>query len=209
MSRPLRITLIVLLALVTGALGAGASWYLQQRRAGVLAEGPVVIERMREVARLETLEVSLYEIVQFKQDPKIRDSLMGTALEMAKEKWFPEQGKAIVFATARIGLDLSRLDREHVRVQGDLVEVILPRLQTTVELKPEETLVVDSNLDSQQTMQLLEVAKRRFEAKLNQDARLQEKARASSERSLRALLITLGYPQVRFVETLPPLMNPG
>lgn len=209
MSRPLRITLVVLLALVTGATGAGVSWYLQQRRAGVLPEGPVVIERMREVARLETLEVSLYEIVHFQPDAKVRDSLMGTALEWAKYELFPEEGKAIVFATARIGLDLSRLDREHVRVQGDQVEVVLPPLQTTVELRPDETLVVDSNLDSQQTMQLLDVAKRRFEAKLNKDSRLQEKARVSSERSLRALLITLGYPKVRFVETLPPLMHPG
>jgi len=209
MSRPLRIGLVVLLALVTFSGGVGATYLLLRPPSRQLPDGPMVIERMRETARLETLEVSLYEIIHFQPDPKLRDSMVGTALEWAKFELFPKQGKAIVFATARLGLDLSRLDREHVRVQGDQVDVVLPPLQTQVELRPEDTLVVDSNLDSQQTMQLLEVAKRRFEAKLNRDQRLQEKARASSERAIRALLITLGYPNVRFVEALPPLMHPG
>ncbi|RYY34246.1 MAG: hypothetical protein EOP59_16650, partial [Sphingomonadales bacterium] len=49
--------------------------------------------------------------------------------------------------------------------------------------------VIDSNLDSAQTAQLLEKARLAFEREVRQDRRLQQKARQSAERSLRGLLL--------------------
>jgi hypothetical protein len=66
---------------------------------------------------------------------------------------------------------------------------------------PREAL--GSNLDSAETARLLELAKVAFEREVEADRGLRERARASAERQIRALLTTLGFAAVHFVETLP------
>jgi hypothetical protein len=204
-----RVVRTVIFGVVACVIGAAAAWSVLRPARRQLPDGPIVLEKIREVARLETLEAQLYEVVQYKVDPKERSSIIGVVYEFAKDTYFPDEGRAVVFATAHVGFDLSKLDREHLRVRGDQVEVVLPPLSTTVELKPAETMVITSNLDSQQTMALLDMAKSRFESKVNTDAKLQQRARASGERAIQALLITMGYQQVHFVEALPAIANPG
>jgi hypothetical protein len=90
-----------------------------------------------------------------------------------------------------------------VKVQDREVFVVLPPLRTTIELRPEDTEVIGSNLDSAETARLFELAKVAFEREVAADALLRAKARASSERQVRALLVTIGFRAVHFVDALP------
>ena len=53
------------------------------------------------------------------------------------------------------------------------------------------------------TARLLELARTAFEREVEADPALRERARASAERQIRALLATLGFSAVHFVEALP------
>jgi hypothetical protein len=71
-----------------------------------------------------------------------------------------------------------------------------------VELRPGETEVIGSNLDSAETARLLELAKVAFERELQADRALQAKARAAAEQALTALLLQVGVERVEFVDSL-------
>lgn len=163
-------------------------------------ETPAVLTQMREVARLETLEVSVYRKVSYEPEVPPSTSLAGDVLAWAKHSVAPRRGRAIVFATVHVGLDLSRLRDEDVHIAGDVIEVVLPQPQVRVELLPLETEVIASNLDSAQTAALLEKGRITLEHDVQADAALRQRARASSERALRALLTTFGFRDIRFVE---------
>ena len=164
----------------------------------------VVIEKVREVARLETLEVTLYQKVSFAPDPKEAKSTVGSLLEWARFTLRPPKGKAILFAKAHLGFDLGQLDKKHLRIEGDRVSLALPPLKTQIELLPGETEVIDSNLDSAQTAQLFDTAKQAFQSEIEHDRALQEKAQDSAKRALEGLLLELGFREVEFVPTLTP-----
>ncbi len=186
------------------ALGAGLGLALRLARRGPeLPDPPAVATQIREVARLETLEVSLYKKVAFAPEPSPADSTWGDVVGWLRHTFRTPRGKAIVFAIARVGLDLSKLDPSSVRVSGREVFVVLPPLRTTVELRPDETEIVGSNLDSAETARLFELARAAFERQVVADAALRGRARASAERQIRALLATLGFAAVHFVDALP------
>jgi hypothetical protein len=88
-------------------------------------------------------------------------------------------------------------------VQEREVYVVLPPLRAVVELRPGDTEIIGSNLDSAETAGLLDLAKTAFEREVEADRALRERARASAERQVRALLVTLGFAAVHFVEALP------
>ena len=94
-------------------------------------------------------------------------------------------------------------------MSGRRVEAVLPPVQVQVELKPAETEIIGSNLDSKQTAQLFELARAGFEREVAADERLKAQARASAEQSLRALFVGLGFSEVDFVKELPPLVSRG
>jgi hypothetical protein len=205
--RALLRTLVV--ALVACLVGMGVAAYLLRFRNDAVPDPPAVVEKIREVAKLETLQVTTYKTVTFKPDPQATGSLAGDLLSWAKYSLLPKEGKAIVFADLSAGLDLERLTPDKLRVQGDSIQVVLPPIQTRVELRPADTLVVGSNLNSEQTMQLLDLAKRIFESEVDRDPALYEKARQSSERAIRALLITLGFREIIFVPSMSATVKPG
>lgn len=188
---------------VVFCLGAVAVLGFQRRGRTAPPDGPTIITRMREVARLETLDVTLFKKISFEPDPEPANSVWGDLFNFVKQSINAPKGRAIVFADVHLGLDLSKLDPDKVRVHGDEVQVVLPPLQVKVELRPGDTEVIGSNLDSDQTAKLFDLAKNAFESEAKADRQLQDKARQSAERSLRALLITLGFREVRFVDALP------
>lgn len=196
-----RLAALVLLGLAAGA-GLGLALRLG-RRDPALPDPPAVVLRIREVARLETLDVRLWKKVTFAPEPVEAGSLWGDVSGWLRHTFRTPQGKAIVFADAHLGLDLARLDPSSVRVTGREVEIVLPPIVATVELRPGETEVIGSNLDSAETTRLLELARLAFEREVAGDRALNERARASAERQLRLLLLTLGFSDVRFVERLP------
>ncbi len=192
-----RILTVVVLGL---AAGAGLGLALRLGRAPAPPDPSAVATRVREVARLETLDVALYRKVAFAPEPIEADSLWGDVAGWLRHTFRTPHGKAIVFADAHVGLDLSRLDASSLRVTGRTVELALPPVRATVELRPGETEVIGSNLDSAETARLLELARAAFERDVNADEALRARARASAERALRGLLLTLGFAEVRFVE---------
>ena len=195
--------LLALLALGL-AVGVGLGLALRAfRRAPELPDPPAVATQIREIARLETLEVALYKKITFTPEPEEAGSLWGDVGGWIRHTLHAPRGKAIVFATARLGLDLSKLDGSSVRVQEREVFVVLPPLRAVVELRPDETEIIGSNLDSAETARLFELAKVAFEREVEADRGLRERARASAERQVRALLVTLGFAAVHFVDALP------
>ncbi|PZR04012.1 MAG: DUF4230 domain-containing protein [Archangium gephyra] len=168
---------------------------------------PALVEKIREVARLETLEVRLYKRVSFAPEPTPAASVWGDVLNFIKQSLNAKEGRALVFADVSLGLDLSKVTADQLRVRGRRVEVALPPLKAQVSLRPEETEIIDSNLDSAQTAKLFELAKDAFEREVEGDSRLQERARLSAERQVRALLISAGFHDVVFVPY--PMTNSG
>src|SRR5512133_3041523 len=157
-----------------------------------------VATRVREVARLETLDVTLYRKITFAPEPTEAGTAWGELAGWLRHTFRTPRGKAIVFADAHVGLDLARLDATAVRVTGRTVALVLPPVRAIVELRPGDTEVIGSNLDSAETARLLELARAAFERDVNADAALRARARASAERALRGLLLALGFAEVRF-----------
>ena len=199
---------IAVACLLAAALGAGAVWHFT-RRAPPLPDAPALVVKVREVARLQALDVSLYKKVIFAPDPRETGSVWGDVMQWASWSLRPPRGRAIVFAEAHLAVDLAKLDASSLRVSGRRVEVVLPKVEVQVELRPGETEVIGSNLDSKQTAQLLELARTAFEREVSADEKLKARARASAEQSLRALFVGLGFTEVAFVKELPPLATRG
>ena len=201
--------LLALLALVLAfVLGAGAVWSYAHREQP-LPDAPALITRVREVARLETLDVTLYKKVAFEPDPREAHTLWGSIAQWATYTVRPPKGRAIVFAEAHLGLDLTKLDVNGLRVEGRRVEVVLPPVTVRVELRPAETEIIGSNLDSRETAELFEKARAAFEGEVRGDRALQARARASGEQTLRSLFTGLGFTEVVFVPQLSPPRKTG
>ena len=196
--------LLALAALLLAfVLGAALVWHFTHREPR-LPDAQALVLKIREVARLETLDVSLYKKIDFSPDPREQATAWASLVEWASYSVRPPRGRAIVFAVAHLGLDLRKLDTASLRVEGRRVEVVLPRVQTQVELRPAEVEVIGSNLSSAQTAQLFERARNAFEAEVGADKDLQERARESARQSLRSLFVGLGFAEVAFVDQLPP-----
>jgi hypothetical protein len=193
--------LLLLATLATGALGA---FFLLRPTPPALPDTPALVTRVREVARLETLQVSLYKKVAFTPEPQASDALWKEVVTWARYAIHTPHGRAIVFADVHFGYDFQRLDASSLRVQGTRVDVALPPLEVKVELKPGETEVIGSNLDSAQTALLLEKAREAFQREVSADTRLRERARRSAETTLRALFYSAGFREVNVVDQLPP-----
>ncbi|MBN1204988.1 MAG: DUF4230 domain-containing protein [Myxococcaceae bacterium] len=202
------LVLRILLLLVAAALGALGAFALLRPQPRPLPDPPALVLQMREVTRLETLEVSLYKKVNFSPEPTASDALWKDVINWAAYSLRTPRGRAIVFADVHLGYDFQRIDTSSLQVSGTRVDVVLPPVEVKVVIRPGETEIIDSNLDSQETAHLLERARIAFEREVSMDARLKERARQSAERSLRALFLSLGFTEVRFVERLAPA-SPG
>jgi len=195
----------LVLVLLGAVAGAGLVWALLHRQPEpTLPAAPLVVDRVREVARLETLDLQVYKKISYAPEPAPSGALWKDVLSWAKTSLFPSHGRAIVFGTVHLGVDLSRLDARRLRIQGSRIEIALPPMRAQVEVRPGETEIISSNLDSAQTAQLLELAKAAFEREVMADPALQARARGSAERALTGLLMSLGFREVVFVDGLRP-----
>jgi len=204
----MRNLLAILALMLACALGAGVAWLLTHREKPS-PDGPALILKVREVARLETLDVALYKKIDFSPDPREQSGAWASVIQWARYSLRPPQGRAIVFAEAHLGLDLRKLDVNGIRVAGRRVEVVLPQVEVKVELRPAETEIIGSNLDSAQTAELFERARAAFEAEVAADKGLQQRARQSAQQSLRSLFRGLGFEEVIFVDKLTPETRRG
>jgi hypothetical protein len=159
-----------------------------------------VVERIREVARLETLDVAVYRKVTFEPEVPPAGSVAGDLANWAAHAVRPRQGKAIVFGEAHLSVDLRRTE---ARAVGRTVYVVLPDVTTRVELRPQDTAVYESNLDAQQLQQLLHHGLLQLQADVGRDPALKNRARESARRAMTTFLVGAGFSDVRFVDALP------
>jgi hypothetical protein len=155
-----------------------------------------VAARIQEVARLEALEVLVYRKVSFSPNPEASDSLWGDVWAWARHTLRQPHGRAIVFARAHLIYDLGRLRPGQLAIHDGHADLALPPIQITVELLPDETEVIGSNLDSRETAQLLALAKSAFERELQRDEALRARAEESARRTVELLLREQGFRQV-------------
>jgi len=193
----------------TCAVAIGAIYVMRSGRPPRAVDRPALIVQIRDVVRLETLDVTLYKKISFEPDPPSSNGFWKDVINWATFTIRPSAGRAIVFADVHLGFDLSRFDESGLRIEGHRAEVALPPIQATVELKPAETEVIGSNLDSAQTAQLFELARSAFEREALGDRKLRERARRSAERAIRALLFDVGVTEVMFVDALRPVAGSG
>src|SRR6267378_7066705 len=117
---------IAVACLLAAALGAGAVWHFTHREPP-LPDAPALVVKVREVARLQALDVSLYKKVAFAPDPRETGSVWSDLMQWASWSLRPPRGRAIVFAEAHLAVDLAKLDASSLRVSGRRVEVVLPK----------------------------------------------------------------------------------
>ena len=188
----------------SAALGAAMALTWQHHEQAKPALGSAsIVSQVQEVARLQTLEVGLHKKISFDPGPELAETVWQDVWHWAQQALRPSHGKVIVFAVARLGLDISQLGSDSMRVDGRSVFIVLPPMQVDVELQPGETEVIGSNLDTAQTAQLLEAAKQAFAREVQGDNKLQARARGAAERAVTGLLFSLGFERVQFVEALP------
>jgi hypothetical protein len=199
----MRRALLVVLAVLLVGLGLVLGRQLFGPSAKRLPDPAALSVQIREIARLETLEVSLYKKVTFMPDPAPADSFWGDVAGWARHTFATPTGKAIVFADARLGLDLDKLGPGSINVVGQAVFVVLPPIKVSIELKPGETEIIGSNLNSKETAELLDLAKTAFEREVTSSPALRQRARVAAERAITQLLLVLGFADVRFVDVLP------
>lgn len=191
----------VTLATAAGVAVTGA-FLVHRAVKPVTPEPGALIERVKEVARLQTLEVRLSTTVAYEPDPKLAPTLPGQVLSWIVHNVQAKEGRAIVSGVARLSLDLSKLDEGAFRIDDDRLALVLPAVKTQVELDLERTQVVQSNLDSADTAQLFEKGRRSLAMQVERDKALQQRARDSAERALRALLTGVGFREVVFVDSV-------
>jgi hypothetical protein len=196
--QPMRSHLKVLAFGLAAGAGAGLVLRALPPRGAALPDAAAVVTQVREVARLESLDLSLYKKVTFAPGPT-----ESGVWAWASYTFRAPRGRAIVFADAHVGLDLALLDAGAVRVSGREIWLVLPPLEVRVELRPGETEIIGSNLDSAETARLFELARSSFERQVASDGALRSRARGAAERAIRALLVQAGFREVRFVEALP------
>jgi hypothetical protein len=188
-------------ALLLGLCVGAAMMWQSLHHVAPTEPATVWVDRIREVARLEMLDVELHKKIDFAPDPSRLEGSWRDVMAWAVDTLNPKQGRVIVFAVAHLGVDLRQLTPESFRADGTGAVVMLPPVQVSIELLPAETEVIDSNLDSSQTMALLERAKIAFAADVRNNAQLQRRAVVSTHRAITELLYNAGFTQVTFVDT--------
>ena len=198
----LRTLTLFCLCLLSAALGGTLMWDRLGRPRAPETDLGSIITAIHEVARLEALEVTLHRKIDFRPQPPPSRSGWDAVLDWARARLHPPRGRVLVFARIHMGLDLEQLDLNHLHRTGDALEIVLPPIVSQVELLPAETEVIDSNLDSTDTAQLLEAARLAFAEQVRTDTALQGRARRAVKQALQVLLARLGYREVRFVGSL-------
>ncbi len=196
-----------LVGVLVGALLAGGTGiYLVTRRPAPErgAPAPIFLDSFREAAKLEAFDVEMHQLVTFEPDPPVPQSVGQAVVAWAKDLVAHERGTAIVFATARYGVDLGRFDEASVQVRGRTVYVALPPVTANVEIDPDRTTVLASTLGAGGETALLARARLELEWNARRDRHLCERARGAAERAIRDLARRLGYDDVVFIQPGKP-----
>lgn len=189
------------LMFTAGIVLAGAWFFHRGVHVFSRPEPGAIVERVKAVARLQTLEVHMSTTVTHEPDPKLAPTFTGQVLSWVAYHLRPKKGRALVSGVARLSLDLSQLDARAFRFQKDRVTLVLPEVQTSVELDLGRSEIIASNLDSAETAELFEKGRRLLAMQAENNESLQQQARTSAESALRSFLTQAGFREVVFVES--------
>lgn len=165
--------------------------YVTGRSTSIDVSSPSVVEKIRQLSRLETVDYSLDKIVEgSRENPYLPDFLVGDKLLLIAH------GEVIA------GVDLGKLNTGDVLVKGDAVRVRLPAPQVlTTRIDNGQTKVysrttgllvdADPNLESQ----VRQAAEQQITQAALSDGIL-DKARQNARTSVTALLYGLGFHTV-------------
>jgi Protein of unknown function (DUF4230) len=187
-----------LLAPLCLAAGVGLGLWLSTHRGPSVPDSPAVATRVRDVLRLTTLDVTLYKKISFAPDPVPSGTVWQALYQWARFTVHAPHGRAIVFARVELSYELPADPAAWLSVDRDRARVALPAPHAHVELLPAETEVIDSNLDSAQTAQLLELARVAFQRAAEADPDLRQRADRGARQAIEALLRQLGFHAVDF-----------
>ena len=177
--------------LPVGSMIGGLAAHLTGRTTSYNGSSPTVIEKIRQLSRLETVEYSLDKIVEGeRQSAFLPDFLAGDKLLLVAH------GEVIA------GIDLGQFKAGDVAVNGDAVHVRLPAAQIlTTRIDNSRTRVysrmtgllvaTDPNLESE----VRKIAEQQI-AQAALDDGILEKARQNARTSVTALLYGLGFRTV-------------
>ncbi len=168
---------------------------LLQERPARTTTSPVVVEGVRGLDRLATVRVTESIIVTRE-----------TASDNALDRLFSGE-KVLLVASGNVeaGVDLSEIGGDDVRVREDTVTIRLPEPEVlSATLDEGKTRVYDrdySPLNLRPDDDLVEEARARAEARIEEAARqddILDTAERNAEDSIRALVKSLGFEEVRF-----------
>src|SRR5215472_10402171 len=91
------------------ALGAALSYSLFAPKPAKPPDPPSLVEQVREVTRLETLDVSVYKKVSFEPQPVPAGSFWGDVRNWGRYAVRPPRGRAIVFSDVHLGFQFSKI----------------------------------------------------------------------------------------------------
>ncbi len=199
------LVLALVIVLVSVGLGVGISRFdflgnvplvgpLLEEKPPRTTTGPVVVKGVRELDQLAT--------VRWTESVPVTRQSGGDVLE----RLFSGE-EVLVIATGQVeaGVDLSRIGRDDVRVEGETVTMRLPEPEIlSASLDEEKTRVYDrdlSPLNARPDDDLVEEARLRAVEKIEGTARengILETAEQNAEQSIRAFVTTLGFREVSF-----------
>jgi hypothetical protein len=167
---------------------------LLQERPARTTTSPVVVEGVRELDRLATVRVTESILVTRESGGDVLDRLFSGE-------------KVLLVATGDVeaGVDLSEIGEDDVRVEDETVTIRLPEPEVlSASLDEEETRVYDrdySPLNLRPDDDLVEEARAEAEERIEDAARengILDTAETNAEQSIRALVVALGFEEVRF-----------
>jgi hypothetical protein len=167
---------------------------LLQERPARTTTSPVVVEGVRELDQLATVRVTESIIVTRESGGDVLDRLFSGE-------------KVLLVATGNVeaGVDLSEVGEDDVRVEDETVTIRLPAPEVlSASLDEEATRVYDrdySPLNLRPDDDLVEEARAEAEERIEAAARengILGTAETNAEQSIRALVMALGFEEVRF-----------
>jgi len=200
------LVLALMLVLVSVSLGVGIArfdfmarmpvvgpWLFEERPAQTTT-GPVVVEGIQDLDQLAT--------VRWTESVPVTRESGGSQLERILTG---EEVLLVAVGEVEAGVDLSKMGREDVRVDGDEVTIRLPEPEIlSTNLDEEGTRVYDrdfSLLNLRPDDDLVEEARATAEEKVEATARengVLDQAQANAENSIRAFVKSLGFKEVQF-----------
>ena len=200
------LALALLLVLISVALGVGiarfdfmvrmpfvGSWLFEERPAQTTT-GPVVVEGIQDLDQLAT--------VRWTESVPVTRESGGTQLERI---FTGEEVLLVAVGEVEAGVDLAKMGREDVRVNGNEVTIRLPEPEVlSTSLDENRTRVYDrdfSLLNLRPDDELVEEARGTAEEKVEAAARengVLDQAESNAEDSIRAFVRSLGFEEVRF-----------